>query len=172
MDKKNVVRFVSIGGVFTAVTVLLQSAPVFLPAIGMALSPFSTLPIALATGMNIALGISVLVASVLILLMISLQEALILLFTTGLLGVVLGVCIFRKGLVFSIVASAAALTAGILALTYIVAIPSFQELAGRLAFPILSLLYFLFSCLYVSIWSLCFRKFAKRFNKAENVSSE
>jgi hypothetical protein len=63
LEKKRIVQFVSIGGILTALTVMLQSSPVFLPAIGLALSPFSTIMIAIAAVLNIYLGVAVLFSS-------------------------------------------------------------------------------------------------------------
>ncbi|MCD8509028.1 MAG: hypothetical protein LRY73_03500 [Bacillus sp. (in: Bacteria)] len=97
MFKMNSARFVSVGGMLTAFAVIFQSAPVFLPMVGLAFSPLSTLPIAIAAYLKISLGIAVYVSSALILTFIYLQEAIILVFTTGLLGVSIGTFLFRKG---------------------------------------------------------------------------
>lgn len=172
MKKANIVKLVSRGGLLTATAVLLQAAPVFLPAIGMAISPFSTLPIALAAGLNIYLGISVLLSSVLILMIVSPQEAVILLFTTGLLGAVLGALSYRKGIVVSIIAAAISLTTGILALTYIIAIPAFKGLADSFSLPVIILMYFIFSLVYVSIWNIFLRKIANHMKKTKVMDSE
>lgn len=85
----NAVRFISIGGILTTIAVIFQSAPVFLPVIGLAFSPLSTLPIALAAFYNISLGIAMFFSSALILTLVSVQETVILLFTTGLLGIIM-----------------------------------------------------------------------------------
>jgi hypothetical protein len=154
-----VIQYISLGGLLTAFTVLLQAAPVFLPAFGLAISPLSTLPIAFASILNIYLGITVLFSSTFILFILSPQEAIILLCTTGLLGIVLGALIYRRGKLVSILASAVALSIGMIILTYVVAIPSFVELSGTLSFPVVILIFFLFSLSYVSIWSICCRKF-------------
>lgn len=163
------IQIISLGGLLAAFTVLLQAAPVLLPAFGMAISPLSTLPIALASILNIFLGITVLFSSAFILLLLSPQEAMILLCTTGLLGVVLGALIYRRGKLISVLASAMALSIGMIFLTYIAAIPSFVELAGTLEFPVVVLIYFLFSLSYVSIWSLCCRKFVKHLVKIKLI---
>lgn len=49
MSKNNIVKYISLGGVLTSITVLLQSAPIFLPAVGLIISPLSTLPVAVAS---------------------------------------------------------------------------------------------------------------------------
>ncbi|HEY9060778.1 MAG TPA: hypothetical protein VIO64_09790 [Pseudobacteroides sp.] len=155
-----IARFISIGSLLTSLTVLLQSAPVLLPVVGLALSPLSTLPIALAAVFNISLGITVLFSSALILIMVSVQEAIILLFTTGILGTVIGTLLYRKGIVVSILSSAIILSIGIIILTYIVGVPAFGDLTGTLSFPFALITFFMFSLIYVSIWNICFRKFA------------
>ncbi len=159
MKKIKIARFISLGGLLTSLTVLLQSAPVFFPAVGLALSPLSTLPIALAAVFDISLGISVLFSSVLILIMVSPQEAIILLFTTGILGTVIGTLLYRKGIIVSILSSAIILSIGIIISTYIVGVPAFGDLTCTLSFPVTLLTFFIFSLIYASIWNICFRRF-------------
>ncbi len=148
----NIGRFICIGGILTTITVLFQSAPVFLPTIGMALSPLSTLPVAIAAASNIALGFTVFFSSALILVLVSVQETIILLFTTGLLGIVIGTFLYRKGIIISILFSSIALSLGMILLTYIVGISS-------LSTPLIFLIFFTFSLVYASIWNIYFRKF-------------
>lgn len=155
----NIGRFICIGGILTTIAVLFQSAPVFLPAIGLALSPFSTLPIAIAAVSNISLGISVFISSALILVIVNAQEAIILLFTTGILGIVMGTLLYRKGIIISILFSSIALSLGMIFLTYVVGIPSFVELTLTLSTALTFLIFFSFSLVYASIWNICFKKF-------------
>ncbi|SOC15437.1 hypothetical protein SAMN05880501_10890 [Ureibacillus xyleni] len=155
----NKMRFISIGGVLTTLTVSMQSAPVFLPAIGLLLSPLSTLPIAIAALSNISLGLAVFFASALILVLVNVQEAVILLFTTGLLGIVLGTFLYRKGLFVSIFYSSIILSIGMILLTYIVGISAFGDFISVDSIPLTLVSYTLFSLVYVSIWTICLRKF-------------
>jgi hypothetical protein len=152
-------RFICIGGILTAVTVLFQSAPVFLPTIGLALSPLSTLPIAIAAVSNISLGITVFFSSALILVIVSTQETIILLFTTGLLGIVIGTLLYRKGIIISILSSSITLSLGMIFLTYIVGVSAFVDLSSSLSTTLTFLIFFSFSLVYASIWNICFRKF-------------
>ncbi|WP_242853066.1 hypothetical protein [Pseudobacteroides cellulosolvens] len=167
-----IARFTSVGGLLTSLTVLLQSAPVFLPVVGLALSPLSTLPIALAAVFDISLGITVLFSSALILIMVSPQEAIILLFTTGILGAVMGTLLYRKGIIVSILSSAIILSSGMIILTYIVGVPGFGDLADTLSLPFTLLTFFIFSLIYVSIWNICFRKFANYLIKIRLISTD
>lgn len=159
MKKINTGRFICIGGILTAVAVLFQSAPVFLPAIGLALSPLSTLPIAIAAASNIALGFTVFLSSACILAIVSGQESIILLFTTGLLGIVIGTLLFRKGIMVSILFSSIALSFGMLFLTYIAGISAFEELTNWISTPLIFIAFFSFSLIYTGIWNIGFRKF-------------
>ncbi len=165
MKKTKIVHLISIGGLLTAITVLFQSAPIFLPAIGLAFSPFSTVPIALAAVINVFLGFTVLFSSVFILILVSPQEATILLFTTGLLGITLGSLLYRKGLLVTILASAVVLSLGMIVLTYVAAIPAFVAFTGSYSLHDTLLIFFIFSLVYVSIWFICLRVFAKHIIK-------
>nr|WP_295685243.1 hypothetical protein [uncultured Lachnoclostridium sp.] len=158
MKKINIIRFVCIGGMLTAFTVLFQSAPVFLPALGLALSPFSTLPIAIAAVSNILLGFTVYFASVTILTLVSMQESMILLFTTGLLGLMIGALLYRKKILLSTIFSSIALSLGIVVLTYIVSMSAFTDFASSLSIPFTLVIFFSFSLVYSSIWNVCLRK--------------
>ena len=151
-------RFICLGGILTAIAVLFQSAPAFLPAIGFALSPLSTLPIAIAAVSNISLGLPVFISSALILVIVDVQETIILLFTTGLLGIVMGTFLFRNGIIISILFSSIALSLGIMVLTYLVCIPAFVDLTMAFSPLFTFLIFFLFSLVYSSIWNICLKK--------------
>lgn len=162
--------FICVGGILTTLAVIFQSAPVFLPAIGLFLSPLSTIPIAIAAFSNIFLGIAVFLSSVLILTMISIQESIILLFTTGVLGVVIGALLFRRGIISSILFSSVALSLGITFLTYIVGIPGFVDLANSFSTTLAFLIFFLFSLIYSSICNICIKKFINYLTKIKIIS--
>lgn len=167
MHKLKVSRCVCIGGILTALAVLFQSAPVFLPGVGLTLSPLSTLPIAMAAVINISLGLTVFFSSALILTFVSVQESIILLFTTGLLGITLGILLNRKGNLISILLSGVALSFGMLCLTYIIGVPAFAELTETVSAPFIILTFILFSLAYSSIWNICIRKFMNRMIKVK-----
>lgn len=165
MNEKNIVKFLCIGGMLTALAVIFQSAPVFIPGLGLALSPISTLPIAIAGVFNIFLGIIVYFSSALILTIVSVQESMIFLFTTGLLGIVIGALLYRKRIIISTLFSSIALTLGMICLTYIVGIEGFTDMSNSLSLPITFLIYFFFSLIYASIWNICLQKFMKYLTK-------
>lgn len=170
MKKMNISRFICIGGILTTIAVLFQSAPVFLPTIGLALSPLSTLPIAIAAVSNISLGFTVFFSSALILVIVSAQETIILLFTTGLLGIVIGTLLYRKGIIISILFSSITLSLGMVFLTYIVGISAFVDLTNSLSTPLTFLIFFSFSLVYASIWNICFKIFMNYLIKIKLIS--
>ncbi len=169
MNKMNISSFICVGGILTTLAVIFQSAPIFLPAIGLFLSPLSTIPIAISAFYNIPLGLAVFVSSVLILTMISIQESVILLFTTGLLGIVIGTLLFRKGIIVSILSSSIALSLGITFLTYIVGIASFVDFASSFSTTLTFLIFFLFSLIYSSICNIFLRKFINYLTKTKII---
>ena len=154
----NIGRFISIGGILTTIAVLFQSAPIFLPTVGMALSPLSTLPIAISAYLNMSLGISVLISSALILIFISIEETLILLFTTGLLGLILGL-LYRRKLIISILGTAITLSIGMVILTYIIGISAFGDFTESLSLSVTLIIFVAFSIIYATIWNLCLKRF-------------
>ena len=170
MQKLNTSRFICIGAILVALTVIFQSAPVFLPSIGLVLSPFSTLPIAIAAVINISLGFLVFFASVLILVIVSVEETIILLFTTGVLGIVIGTLLYRKGIKISILVSSVALSLGMICLTYLIGISAFVDLTRLISTLIIFLAYFSFSFIYACIWNICFKKFMNYLSKIKLIT--
>lgn len=146
------VNFVVVGGLLTALTVIIQSAPVFIPMIGMILSPFSTLPVALAAMTRISLGLAVYLASALILIFLSLEEAIIFVFTTGILGLVLGMLIFRKGIVIATVISGVVLSLGITILTFVIGLFKIDGLINSGSAFTTILIFKVFSVFYALVW--------------------
>jgi len=164
----NKVRLISIGGTLTTITVLFQSAPVFLPAIGLFFSPLSTLPVAIAAFYHTPLGIAVLFSSALILTLVSLQETVILLLTTGLLGIVIGTLLYRKGILISILFSTIILFLGMASLTYIVGISAFGDLTSSASITLTLFIFITFSLIYSIIWNIYIRRFIKYLIKIIN----
>lgn len=162
MKKAKAIHFISWGGILTAFTVILQSAPIYLPTIGLVLSPISSLPVALAAVINIYLGLMVLISSALLLLLVSVQEMMIFIFATGLIGLMLGIFIFRRSLWTSVAASVVSLMIGLMILTYIVAIPGFVSFTATLSFVTIIMIYFIFCFFYICIWAICLRRFTHR----------
>lgn len=167
IKKSNVI---CLGGILTSITVVFQSAPAFLPSIGLFLSPLSILPVILAAVLEIPMGIAVLFSSALIIFVISPQESVILLLTTGPLGIAIGSLLFRKGYAVTMLISTITLFTGILILTYVVGIPAFGDFSKSFSFAMI-LFYLIFAFVYVCFWIFCVRKFVERLIKLRLLQS-
>ncbi len=152
------------GGILTGITALFQSAPVLLPAIGMALSPLSSLPVLLAAVIDIPMGIVVLLSSAIIIFMVSPQEAIIFILTTGPLGFAIGCLLYRKGWILTLLLSSVCLFTGTVVLTYIVDIPALGDLSKSFSLSIV-LFYLIFAFIYSSLWTFCTRKLISMLRK-------
>jgi hypothetical protein len=159
-------KFITTGSILTTITVLFQSAPVFLSQIGLALSPFSTLPMAIASYSNISLGFMVYFSSLFILLFISTEESLIFLFTTGLIGFVIGTFLYRKGIFVSTIISSITLSLGIIILTYVINIFTFITIKSIH----IIMIFFFFSILYTFVWNLLLKKIINYLIKIKVIS--
>lgn len=150
---------------------IFQAAPVFLPSIGLLFSPLSTLPVAIAAVYQISLGITVYFSAFFILLFIYGEEAIILLFTTGLLGVIVGSLLLRKNMIVSILFSSIILSIGMLVLTFLLEIPVFGENTNSIS---VLLVYLFFPLIYATLWnyflSKLFRFIMKRNLIGINIS--
>ena len=161
-------KLISIGGTFVALTVLFHSAPVFLPGVGLFLSPFATLPIALAAIISVYLGITSLFASAFVLLLISPQEAIILLITTGPLGLALGIN-YSKGLVQALTVSTCTLFLGINLLTFVIGIPAFGNMTSNFSMFTAVFVYLVFSLVYSGIWVLVLKSIVQLLEKTKQI---
>lgn len=107
-----------------AISALLQSAGGFLPGIGYVISPFSTAPIALAFLISLRFGFLSYLISCLVLLIIQPSELVVFPFTTGLLGVGLGIGFrFLTQRITLILAGALPLLLGMTFLLYVLNFP-------------------------------------------------
>lgn len=114
--------------IFTAVlssfAAIFQSAGGYAPGIGFMVSAMTTLPIFLATIVSVKHGFLSYCVTILLLIIIQPSELLIFSFTTGILGLVLGVSFYKPQTRFLVVTLAgAALCMGILTLLFIFRFP-------------------------------------------------
>lgn len=155
--KRNLSKTICLGGILSAIAIFTQSAPVFLPQIGLFLSPLSTLPMAIAAKLLRRYGILSYLCAAFILFFISSQESMIFLVTTGLLGVVLGLLIHKR-MSIVILISGVFLFFGICILIFIIGIPAFGDFLIDKSLLIRLSIYGVFSFFYTSLWSIAFRK--------------
>ncbi|MDZ5471391.1 hypothetical protein SM124_06485 [Bacillus sp. 31A1R] len=112
-----------LGSLLGALAAILQSAGLF-AGVGYIFSTITTGPIILATIISIRIGILTYVLTTLLLVIIQPTEVLVFLFTTGLLGVGLGIAfkLLKKGILVTLMGGIT-LSLGIFALLYIFQFP-------------------------------------------------
>lgn len=131
-------------------SVIFQSAPVFLPFVGLIISPFSTLPIMLATYFRLSLGVLTYISAAFLLMFVSIQESVIFLFTTGIFGIAIGAFLFRKSIIISIIISGIVLTFGMMTLTFAMGIAAFGDFTYKFSILSISIIFGAFSIIYAS----------------------
>ena len=157
--QKTLARSMCYCAILTALAVLFQSSPVFLPLVGMVLSPLATVPVALAFYQSKSLGFASYIAAGLILLFIYPEEAIIFFAATGIIGIPLGV--YSQSVLKSVAISASVLFAGMNALTYFADISIFGDITPNASFLDSFLPYLLFSLGYSAVWYLMTKAFIK-----------
>jgi hypothetical protein len=152
-------RLVCFGGLLAALSFMLQSAPVW-SAFGLALSPLSTAPIAIAAFLSPLCGIAAFLSVSVLLLLLSAQEALISIFSTGLLGLVLGLT-QRSGAAFGICAAGVSLFCGLVMLFYVCGINLFGPLTQYIS-GFTEIFFLLFSVVYAALWRVILKLLLSR----------
>lgn len=140
-----------LGSIFACIAAILQSAAGFLPGIGYFLSPLATAPILLCSMFSIPFGVMSYFLTIMLLFILQPTELIVFPFTTGLLGLGIGVSFyfFRKRL--SIIATGAILLMiGIICLIFIFHFPILGP-AAPVSFSFLTI-GFLFAFSYSWLW--------------------
>lgn len=133
--------------ILSSFAAIFQSAGGFMPGIGFAVSPLTTLPIFLATILSVKFGILAYIVTILLLLLIQPSELFIFPFTTGILGLALGAT-FPKSRLIVVLTAGASLFTGIIVLLYLFRFPVLGPAVGT-SFQLLPfLLTALFCILY------------------------
>jgi len=148
-------KWVAFTGLLSAITTILHAAPVFLPVIGLALSPLSSLPVIIGA---LLLGDKVLamfLTTTALLFLISAKEAIIFLLATGPLGLAVSLVViptvpfWKKSLL-----STSLLSCGTFLLIFFVGLPGLQNIVGAINIVILLgiiLFSFLYSLLFMGL---------------------
>ncbi|MGO4699321.1 hypothetical protein AB4Z50_34305 [Paenibacillus sp. 2TAB26] len=138
----------------SALTALFQSAGGFLPGVGYLISPLSTAPIVFATLISFRSGLTAYALSNLLLFLIQPSELIVFPFTTGLLGMALGIFIaLSKNRIQVIFISASALWAGITLVLYAFRFPLLGPSVATSFRIDITVYVFLFSLLYSGMWT-------------------
>ncbi len=148
-------RNLTVGALLAALAVGFQASPLYLPFVGISFSSLSTLPIALAGYMEGMTGFLAYLVTGLMMITLSVPQALIFFLTSGLLGLCLGI-LMRRRVPFLVVVglSALLLSLGILILGSLLGIPVLPWLTGAkraLLIPVTLFLTLLYSAVWVPV---------------------
>ncbi|KOP78795.1 hypothetical protein ACFFHH_15495 [Cytobacillus solani] len=149
--------------ILSSIGAIFQSAGGFLPGVGYLISPLASAPIMLCTIFSIPLGLASYVSTALLLLILQPAELIIFPFTTGLLGLFIGISfnLFQKKS-SHILSGSAGLVLGICILLYGVKFPVLGPAFSR-PFNIAMIgLIFIFSAFYSWIWVVLCTRLIKR----------
>lgn len=139
--------------IFSCIAAILQSAGGFLPGIGYLISPLATAPILLCTMFSIPFGVVSYFLTMMLLVILQPTELIIFPFTTGLLGLGIGIAFsFFRQRITIITAGAIALLLGIISLLYVFRFPILGPAVSH-SFSLLTTAgIFLFAFLYSWLW--------------------
>ncbi|RNF38221.1 hypothetical protein [Planococcus salinus] len=144
-----------------AIATILQAAGGFLPGVGFFISPFATLPIVVAVCVSILGGFFAYIVAIGLLLMLQPAELFIFPFTTGLLGLVMGLSfkILKRRLPV-VLLSGMSLFAGISFVALVLQFPLFGPSSP--VHPMVWSAILVFSIVYSFIWMEISRFFVRR----------
>ena len=137
----------------SALAAILQSTGNFLPGIGYLISPFATAPILICTLISIPFGLQSYILTFLLLVLIQPGESFVFPFTTGIVGLGIGIALhILKRRIGIIVFTSLLLLGGICFLLYIVHFPVLGPVASTsLSLKVIGFIY-IFSFLYSWAW--------------------
>lgn len=152
--------------ILATISAILQSAGGFLPGIGFLISPFAALPILLVAVYAARYGVLAYILTIFLLVIIQPDELFIFPFTTGLLGLAigLGLRMFKSRTVIAFVSSIALLV-GICIPLYVLGFPILGPIISSV--PKLGTIFiiFLFCFVYSFIWVLISAVILERINR-------
>lgn len=141
-------KTVSIGSLFAAISAIFQLTPIFLSEMLVFLTIFSALPIYIISRINPKAGILSYFAASMLVMLLSIHEALFFLCTNGIVGISLGICShYTKLKAVTLFLSSGALTITLSIMNYGIGIPVFgNNIPGVMLIQIIII--FIFSLIY------------------------
>ncbi|WP_244862019.1 hypothetical protein [Siminovitchia terrae] len=154
----------------SALAAILQSAGNLLPGVGYLISPFATAPILMCTLISIPFGLQSYVLTFLLIILIQPSEFFVFPFTTGLIGLGIGIALLiLKRRIYIIVFTSLLLLGGIGFLLYIVHFPILGPIASTsLSLKVFGFIYifsFIYSWGWVELSWFIFKKWYKLIEK-------
>ena len=80
-------------------------------------------------------------------------------FTTGILGLIIGILIYRKRMLISVLCSGFVLSTGISIMTFIIGVFQLESIEDSVPVGVMVLVFILFSIVYALIWNILIKKF-------------
>lgn len=154
-QKQSKVKRIVFIALLSSFSAIFQSMGGFFPGIGYLISPLATAPILLCTVFSPAFGFLAYLLTILLLLILQPSELIVFPFTTGILGIVIGVAIHRLKNSWSIILHGAiGLTTGICLLLYGLKFPVLGPVVSHsVRMPVIGGI-FAFSLFYSWIWMI------------------
>lgn len=157
LNKLSQTKKLTLSSILTCSAVIFQSSGGFLPVFGYIISIFSTAPVIFCSLISMQFGILSYLLTIILLVMLQPSEVLVYSFTTGLLGLGIGISILylcrKVNIIFS---SSLCLISGILVLLYVLQFPILGPIGSKTFSLWETLGIFLFSFFYSWIWvELC-----------------
>jgi hypothetical protein len=155
-----------LAALLSALAATLQSTGNFLPGIGYLISPFASLPILICTIISIPIGLKSYGLTFLLLILIQPGESFVFPFTTGIVGLGIGIALLIiKRRIGIIVFTSILLMGGICFLLYIVRFPVLGPIASTsLSLKVIGFIYifsFIYSWVWVELSMFIFKKWYK-----------
>ncbi|MEH7386385.1 hypothetical protein V7147_13395 [Bacillus sp. JJ1521] len=152
IEKYSKAMRIAVGALLGSIAVIFQSAGIF-TGIGYILSMMTTGPLVLASLMSLRIGVLTYFVTIFLLAMLQPSELLVFIFTTGLLGLSLGIGLkYLKKSILIIFFAALCLTLGISFLLYVLKFPILGPSVTSHFNSLVLLGIFAFSFLYSWIW--------------------
>lgn len=163
-QKQSKVRRIVFISLLSGISAIFQSAGGFFPGIGYLISPLATAPILLCTVFSPSFGFYAYLLTLLQLLILQPSELIIFPFTTGILGISIGVPIHHlKNRWGILLFGAIGLTAGICLLLYGLKFPVLgPAISNSISIPVIGGI-FAFSLLYSILWLFISKLILKKF---------
>jgi hypothetical protein len=158
---KTTAQIITIGGICSTLSVILQLAPIYFPGLGLILSPLSSLPVIFAALYSVICGSFVYLCTGFIILIISPHESVIFLLTTGVFGLALGIN-YNKNCITAVIISGSVLFSGINILTYLIGIAAFGDALTGVSLYKTEIIIFIFSFIYSVIWMIILKFIIRR----------
>ena len=159
---RNYSREITTASLLAALAALLHAAPVYLPLVGMALSPLSSIPIIIGVLLFADGALAMFLAAALLLFFINVEEAMIFSLATGPLGLATALAAIPNIPLWKKIAiPTVLLTCGILLLAFLVGVPGIQSLIGTFTLFGLDLILafsLLYSLLFMGLARLSHRR--------------